>query len=327
MILLICGDLLVRGAIVLAKKLNVPALFIGLTIVAFGTSAPELVVGIQTALSHPDIIGLAVGNVVGSNIANVLLGLGLPALFFPVLAGQPMIRRNAGLMIAATVLFIYFCWDSQITLVEGGTLFGLIIAYLVYSALRAGRTNDTDFSLEEVEEVENMTGPPHSNQMILVYIAVAIVGLPIGAHITVQGGVSLATLLDVSPAIIGLTVIALGTSLPEIVTTLVAVFHRHSAVAIGNIIGSNIFNLLGIMGVTTLVAVPANGGPIILDPEFLSFDLWIMLGTAAMILPYAWTRGRIGRFSAIGFIIAYAAFIFIIFQNSGAFHGGVVGAP
>ncbi len=323
LVLLVCGDLLVRGSVVLAKKLNIPAIFIGLTIVAFGTSAPELVVGVQAALAHPDVIGLAVGNVVGSNIANVLLGLGLPALFFPVLADQPMIRRNTLLMIGASLLFIYFCWDGNITFTEGGTLFGLIIAYLAYSAIRAMRSDAHDFSREEAEEIEQMEGPPHTPLMIAIYIGIAVIGLPIGAHFTVRGGQELALLLDVSPSIIGLTVIALGTSLPEIATTLVAVFHRHSAVAIGNILGSNLFNILGIMGITAMVAVPANGAPIAIDPDFLSFDLWVMLGTALVILPYALSRGRIGRLSAIGFILAYGAFIYILFQHSGAFSGGV----
>lgn len=321
--LLVFGDLLVRGSVVLAKKFNIPAILIGLTIVAFGTSAPELFVGVQAALAHPDVIGLAVGNVVGSNIANVLLGLGLPALFIPVLADQPMIRRNTVLMVASTILFFYFCWDGSISFFEGGVLFTLILFFLGYSALRARNSDSDDFSLEEVEEVEQMSGPPHTNLGIFVYIALAVIGLPIAAHFTVRGGEEMALLLNVSPSIIGLTVIALGTSLPEIATTLVAVFHRHSAVAIGNILGSNIFNVLAIMGITAMVAVPVNGGPITIDPEFLSFDLWIMLGTALILLPYAFAQGRIGRLSGIFFVLAYAAFIFILFQISGASFGGL----
>lgn len=313
--LLISGDLLVRGSVALAKKLDIPALFIGLTIVAFGTSAPELVVGVQAALADPEVIGLAVGNVIGSNIANVLLGLGLPALFMPVLADQPMIRRNTFLMVFASFLLVYFAWDGGIDFTEGAILFGLIVLYLIYSAYRASTSKSSDFTAEEVEEVEQMEGLPASMPRMIFYIVLAIIGLPLGAHFTVQGGSALALAMDVPPSIIGLSVIALGTSLPEIATTLVAVFHRHSAVAIGNVIGSNLFNILAIMGVTAMVAVPANGEAIPIEPEFFIFDFWLFLGTALVVLPYTLAKGRIGRLSGVVFVVAYAAFIFALFNG------------
>jgi len=316
LVLLVCGDFLVRGSVALAKRLRIPALFIGLTIVAFGTSAPELVIGIQAALAEPEAIGIAVGNVVGSNIANVLLVLGVPALIFPILADQPLIRRNMVMMVGATILFMFFAWDLSITLTEGVTLFALISLYLLYTGFRASRASDSDFTSEEVEEVEQMSGLPKTGFGIGVLIAIAVIGLPWGAHFSVVGGQDLAIRMGVAPSIIGLSVIAIGTSLPELATSLVAAMHRHSAVAIGNVIGSNLFNLLAIMGFTTMVAVPANGTPIPIDPEFLSFELWVLLGTALLILPYALFRGRIGRVSGILFLLAYVAFITILF-NSG----------
>ncbi len=317
LVLLVCGDFLVRGSVALAKRLRIPALFTGLTIVAFGTSAPELVIGIQAALAGPEAIGIAVGNVVGSNVANVLLVLGVPALIFPILADQPLIRRNAVMMVGATLLFMYFAWDLAFTLTEGIVLFLLISLYLAYTGLRASRASDSDFALEEVEEVEQMSGLPKSAFGIAVLILLAIIGLPAGAHYSVLGGQDLAERMGVAPSIIGLTVIALGTSLPELATSLVAAFHRHSAVAIGNVIGSNLFNLLAIMGFTTLVAVPTNGMPIAIDQEFKTFELWVLLGTALLILPYVLSKGRIGRLSGVVFLMAYVAFIFILFQNGG----------
>lgn len=317
LVLLVCGDLLVRGAVSLAKKMRIPALFIGLTIVAFGTSAPEFVVGIQAALADPAAIGIAVGNVVGSNIANVLIVLGLPALIYPIHSDQPMIRRNTLMMVGATGLFTYFAWDLNITLTEGFTLFALIFLYLLYTGFRASRSTDDDFTIEEVEEVEQMSGLPKSPLWIGAFILFAVVGLPLGAHYCVMGAQDLAVRMGVSPSVIGLTVIALGTSLPELATSLVAAMHRHSAVAIGNVIGSNLFNILAIMGATTLVAVPVNGMPIPVDAEFRSFELWVLMGTALLVLPYALSRGRVSRVSGIFFILGYVAFIWILFQNGG----------
>jgi len=315
LVLLVCGDLLVRGSVSLAKKLRIPALFIGLTIVAFGTSAPELVVGLQAALADPSAIGIAVGNVVGSNIANVLLVLGLPALIYPIFADQPLIRRNTLMMVGATLLFFYFAWDLAITLTEGMVLFALIFIYLLYTGIRASRAVDDDFTLEEVEEVEQMSGLPKSHLMIAIFILVAVIGLPAGAHYAVLGGQDVAERMGVAPSIIGLSLIALGTSLPELATSLVAAMHRHSAVAIGNVIGSNLFNLLAVMGATAMVAVPINGAPIPIDPEFKSFELWVLLGTALLVLPYALARGKVSRLSGAFFLLAYVAFIFILFQN------------
>ncbi len=321
--LLVCGDLLVRGSVSLAKRLRIPALFIGLTIVAFGTSAPELLVGIQAALRGPDAIGLAVGNVVGSNIANVLLVLGLPALFYPIMTDQPMIRRNALMMVGATGLFVFFCLDAQITLSEGVILFGLIVVYLLYSALRAMRSREDDFTPEEVEEVEQMSGLPKRGYMIAGFILVASVGLPIGAHYCVVGGQDLAFRMGVAPSIIGLSVIALGTSLPELATAIIAAMHRHSAVAIGNVIGSNIFNLLAVMGATAMVATPLNGAPIPVEQGFLGFDLWVMLGAALLVLSFALKKGRIGKVSGIAFLLAYVVFIYILFQDGGTLPGNL----
>ena len=321
LLLLVSGDILVRGSVSLAKRLRIPALFIGLTIVAFGTSAPELVVGVQSALNGPEAIGIAVGNVVGSNIANVLLVLGVPALFYPILTDQPMIRRNALMMVTATVLFVYFCIDGQITMIEGFSLFGLIVAYLFYSALRASRASAEDFTPEEVEEVEQMTGLPKSGFMIGCFILTACIGLPVGAYFCVNGAEDLALRMGVAPSIIGVTVIALGTSLPELATSVLAAIHRHSAMAIGNVIGSNIFNILAVMGVTSMVATPLTGAAIPVEDSFLNFDLWVMLGTALVILAFAFAKGRVGRFYGIVFLLAYIAFITIVFQSGGALMG------
>ncbi len=326
LVLLVCGDLLVRGAVSLARRLRIPALFTGLTIVAFGTSAPELVIGVQAAIAGPEALGIAVGNVVGSNIANVLLVLGLPALMFPILSDQPLIRRNTFMMVGATILFMYFAWDLQFTFMEGAVLFALIGLYLLYSGVRAARATTCDFTPDEVEEVEHMSGLPRSGLMICGFILVAMIGFPVGAHFAVLGAQDLALRMGVEPSIIGLSVIALGTSLPELATAMIAVAHKHSAMAIGNVIGSNIFNILAVMGLTTLVAVPLNGVPIPVEATFKDFELWMMLGAALLVLPYALAKGRVSRLSGVFFLTAYVAFIFILFQNGDAFGHVMAGA-
>jgi len=330
-ILLWTGDLLVRGAVALAERLNIPALIIGLTIVAFGTSAPELVVGIQAGLAsgtNADAAGIALGNVVGSNIANVLLVLGVPAIIYPMCCNQPAIRRNTFMMLGATFIFIALCFDGGLSTLDGAILFFLILAYLAYSAHRVTRERkpepaaaspaksaDDDEAGEmasELEDLEDVGNLPRSNGMIALYILGALIGLPIGANLVVNHGVDLAYAVGISPTVIGLSVIALGTSLPELATTVVAALRKHSAVALGNVIGSNLFNLLAVMGITALVA-PID---IPLEDRFLSFDLWVMVAASLLLLPYVLGRFKIGRVSGVLFCIAYVAFVAFLFHNA-----------
>ncbi|MEO1015675.1 MAG: calcium/sodium antiporter [Pseudomonadota bacterium] len=296
-VLLVSGDILVRGAVALATALNVPPLLVGLTIVAFGTSAPELVVAIQAVMAGSD--GIAMGNIVGSNIANVLLVLGLPALIYPMSTHVPGLPRNAAIMLAATAAFAALAYAFQaITPMTGLALFGGIIAFVVYSGVRAAR-EDSDALLDDVAE---FAGAGVSTRTVL-FIVFGLLGLPFGAHLLVDSGSTIAQALGVRDAVIGLTIVAFGTSLPELATVAAAALHKKSDVAIGNVVGSNIFNLLAVGGAAGL----AGGAGF--DASALSFDIPVMIATSIALAVFVFTKRDIGRMSGFGMALAYAAFI------------------
>ena len=307
-LLLFTGDLLVRGAVALASELAIPPLLIGLTIVAFGTSAPELLIGIQSALSGlPEI---ALGNAVGSNIANVLLVLGIPAMIYPICCNQPAIRRNTIFMLLVSLLFIYMSFQHVLTFWMGFSLFFLVLLFLVYAWYRARAGNGAVEQLAELEEIE---GVPQENWKVAAFIILGLIGLPIGANVTVDAADAIARAWQVPDAVIGLTIVAFGTSLPELATTVMAAVRRHEGLAVGNVSGSNIFNILAVMGVTIMVA------DIPVPEHFLRFDLWVMLGSSALLLPFVLTRSKIGRVSGAGFTLAYLLYIYALGVNSGLF--------
>lgn len=306
-LLLLAGDLLVRGAVALAVRAGISPLIIGLTVVAFGTSAPELMISLEAALGG--VPGIAIGNVVGSNIANVLLVLGVPAILYPICCNQSGIRRNMLMMVGATIIFIAFAYQGAFTFTNGFVMVLLLAGFLGYSGWRAMAQNgeDTDASMEEVE------GIPASTMRMAIYILLGLVGLPLGANLLINGATGIAQNFGVSDSVIGLTVVAIGTSLPELATTVVAALRKQTDVAIGNVIGSNLFNILAIMGITAMVA------PVPVPDHFLSFDLWIMLGTAVLIVPFAFMHKSITRPMGIGFVCAYVAYIILLLaENPGA---------
>ena len=307
-LLLFTGDLLVRGAVALANELAIPPLLIGLTIVAFGTSAPELLIGIQSALSGlPEI---ALGNAVGSNIANVLLVLGIPAMIYPICCNQPAIRRNTIFMLLVSLLFIFLAFQQVLTFWMGFCLFFLVLVFLVYAWYRARAGNGAVEQLAELDEIE---GVPQENWKVAAFIILGLIGLPIGANVTVDAADAIARAWQVPDAVIGLTIVAFGTSLPELATTVMAAVRRHEGLAVGNVIGSNIFNILAVMGVTIMVA------DIPVPDHFLRFDLWVMLGSSALLLPFVLTRSKIGRVSGAGFTLAYLLYIYALGANAGLF--------
>jgi len=321
-VLIIAGDVLVRGSVGVAQRLGIPNLVIGLTIVAFGTSAPELVISLKAALEGAG--GIAIGNVIGSNIANVLLVLGMPALIAATPCGEAGATRNALFMVAVTLVFIALCFFSPIGLVAGIVLLCLLGLFLGASTIVAQRhrkeqkaiaaaaagaavadasLEDMDDGLDEVEDV------PDSIWIALVYIGLGLVGLPLGAHFTITGATTIATAWGVSEAVIGLTVIALGTSLPELATTVMAAIRQHGAVAIGNVIGSNIFNLLAIIGITAVVV------PIDVPPEVLKLDIWVMLACAVLLTVLAGLRVCLGRISGLAMTAAYVFYIATVYLH------------
>jgi len=318
-VLIIAGDVLVRGSVGIAQRLGIPNLVIGLTIVAFGTSAPELVISLKAALN--DSGGIAIGNVIGSNIANVLLVLGLPALIAATPCGETGATQNAFFMVAVTLVFIALCFFTPIGLWAGLVLLVLLGVFLAASTIAAQRhrkqlkaieaasagaavaegTLEDDNALEDVEDV------PDSVWIAVAYVLLGLAGLPMGAHFTITGASSIASAWGVSEAVIGLTVIALGTSLPELATTVMAAIRQHGAVAIGNVIGSNIFNLLAIIGITAVVV------PIDVPPEVLNLDIWVMLACALLLTVLAGFKVCLKKIAGLTMTAAYALYIATVY--------------
>lgn len=301
-LLLLAGDALVRGAVNLALRVGIPALIVSLTIVAFGTSAPELLISVQAILDG--VPSIAVGNVVGSNTANILLVLGIPALLAVMHTSEHDTRSNYVQMLAASVLFIGLCMFGTLNWISGLILLAGLAAMLLHAmkAIHSHRNADAGEDTEEVEGAD----PNMSWVKIAFFLVVGLVGLPIGANLLIDGATNIARSFQISEAVIGLTLVAVGTSLPELATTVMAALRRQSDVALGNVIGSNLFNLLGIMGVASLI------GDIPIDPEFLRFDLWVMLGTSLLLVPFVFFKKDIGRKTGIGLSFIYAVYVVML---------------
>jgi cation:H+ antiporter len=283
-------------------------LVVGLTIVGFGTSAPELFVSLGSVLrGHPEV---AIGNVVGSNIANVFLVLGIPALIYPTICDRRALRIDCLLVVTASAAFLWLCHRGPLGFLEGAVLFAAILPILWRSARSGGEEELEGASTEH--ELERVLGLPRRRRMIGLFLILGMVGLPLGAHILVDGAVQIAAAFQVSSAMVGLTVIAIGTSLPELATTLVAALHRTSDVALGNVVGSNLFNLLAIMGIAAMAA--PNG--ISIPPSFLSFDLLVMVASALVLAYFTLLRGSIGRLSGAGLLTAYVVYLALVVQKA-----------
>lgn len=302
-LLVFAGDYLVRGAAGLAENLGIPPLVIGLTIVAFGTSAPELMVSLQSALSGvPDI---AVGNVVGSNIANILLVMGLPALIAVIHANQRGLARNVAVMLVFTVAFMWMVSDGVLLRFEAAGLFAGLLLFLLAQVVRARSGEDPDDSPEDYhDELGEM---PHSPLRIGLNLAGGIIGLPLAAHLTVSGASGLAETFGVSQAAIGLTIVAVGTSLPELATTMAAAWRKNADVALGNIIGSNVFNIAAIMGLTGMIV------PIPVSAVMIDRDMWIMLATSVLLAVICFARVTTGKALGGAMFAAYLAYIVSVF--------------
>ena len=298
--LLAGGDLLVRGAVALARRARVSPMIVALTVVAFGTSLPELVVVVRAALGgYP---GLVLGNVVGSNIANVLLVGGAAAAVYPLACVGGPARRDSVIMIGASIGFILLCTSREISQVAGaGLLGGLVIMTIVAArdAARESRKADKKTPLKWV------LGLPDQLGTIALFIVVGAVGLPLGASLVVESSVEIAGQLGVSDEVVGLTILAVSTSLPEMATTVMAAMRKRTEVAIGAIIGSNIFNILAIMGVGALVSPT----PIPVSEGFFSLDFPVMLGSSIILATFVWRGRSIGRVAGVVFLATYLAYI------------------
>lgn len=296
----LAGDALVRGASAAAQRLRVPPLIIGLTIVALGTSAPEMVVSIEAALQGAP--GLAVGNAIGSNITNVLLVLGLPAILSPVLLTEPGIRRSTLFMLTTSIILTLLIQDRELSRLEGFGFIALLALYIGSNliAARAGR-----MPLEPNIPMMDSAVARAGWLRILMLIAFGVVGLAVGGKLTTDGALGVATLLGLDDTAVGLTIVALGTSLPELAASVAATRRHEASVAIGNIVGSNIFNILAILGVTASVV------PLSIAPGVLSRDIWIMLGASALILPLVFWQRRVGRLEGLALVVLYIIFVVV----------------
>ena len=291
------GNWLVKGASRLAESLGISPLIVGLTVVAIGTSAPELLVSLRAALSGSSDI--AVGNIVGSNIANIGLILGLSGLIFPISVHVNLLKREIPIMIGVALLAVILFQDALVGRIDGLILligFAIFMIFVVISA-RGEQENTYDISEEAVESKPEQIQRGREALRLIVGIIV----LMLGAQLTVDNATELARSLGVSELVIGITLVAVGTSLPELVTSVTAAIRKESDIAIGNVVGSNIFNILGILGLTALIQ------PIAIAEQIVKVDSLVMLGFSLLLLPFVLDR-KLGRIEAVIFILAYIGF-------------------
>lgn len=306
-ILLASGDALVKGAVNLALRLGIPALIVSLTIVAFGTSAPELLISVNAVLT--DAPGIALGNVVGSNTANILLVLGVPALLKGLATGKCDTRHSYVTMIGTSLIFIAICYLGPITWVHGLVLLAILALVLAdqFRKAQAHRQAEAARLADGVaaEELEGLD-PEMPWWRVIMFLVVGLVGLPIGADVLVDASVSIATRFGISETVIGLTLVALGTSMPELATTVMAAIRDKADVALGNVIGSNLFNLAAIIGVASLF------GQIPVGAEFLRLDLWVMLAASLVLAPFVFLRWHLSRAAGAALTGLYLFYIGVL---------------
>lgn len=287
------GEALVRGASAIARAFHLSPLLIGLTIVGFGTSAPELIVSVQAALAGQS--GIAIGNVIGSNISNVLLILGVSALIAPLIIPGRKLWRELAFMLGATAVVWLMLSDGQITRIDGLILIAGLAAFLV-----------TAFITGSGQPPEQGSQTASANWKPWVMTGAGLVLLIIGARLLVDSATTIARDFGISEAVIGLTIVAVGTSLPEMATSVIAAFRKHTEISVGNIVGSNIFNLFGILGITALIA------PIPAEARFAAIDMWWVAGSSLGLAVVAFLLGGLPRIAGAALLAAYGAYILLI---------------
>jgi len=294
------AEFLVRGAVQVSVKLGLSMLLIGMTVVAFGTSAPEFVVSLSAALDGSEAIAL--GNVVGSNIANILLILGATALMAPVVVDTRAVIRDGLMLTGASVLFTWLCLAGTVSEIAGGVMVLVLFGYFLRSYLRERSDGQASAHLHE-REAEEFQDVKMSMGLAWLSVIGGLIALSFGADQLVAGASQIARNFGVSEEVIGLTLIAFGTSLPELAASAVAARRGHTDVAIGNVIGSNLFNTLGVVGGVALFV------PLPVPAQLVQFDLWIMMGATLVILAYLATGARLGRREGLMFLGAYGLYI------------------
>jgi len=301
------GESLVRGAVSVARRLRISPLVIGVTVVGLGTSAPELVVSVDAALNG--LPGIAIGNVIGSNMANMMLILGAAAAIQAMRVNRDALRRDATAVVAATAIFALVALGGNAGLVHGLFLVAALAAFIAFTLWSDRRTGDAAAEIHR-HGIQNTGAPPGAGWFKpIASIGLGIALLVAGADVLVQGALALARTAGISEEVIGLTLVALGTSLPELATSIVAAIRRHPDVCIGNVLGSNIFNLLGVTGAAAIVT------PLVFEPKILSFDLWALVVVTALLIALMLTGRRISRTEGVVLLVLYALYITIQFTG------------
>ena len=301
------GEGLIKGAVSLARNFGLSKLLVSAVVVGFGTSMPEMTVSVGAALKGASDI--AIGNVVGSNIANILLIVGVAAILCPIFIAGTAVKRDTFVMLGASLALCSLAITGMIGFVAGFLMFTALIGYIVWSY-----TQDKKSGVETAAHIEeDIEGEPQLSPGKASVFAIAGLGLlVVGAYILVEGAVAIARDFGLSEAVIGLTIVAVGTSLPELATAVVAAYRRHSDVIIGNILGSNIFNILAILGVAAMIS------PISIGEQIAGTDVWVMLGVAIALSIYLLRGLIIGRFSGIAMLLAYCAYTAWLYLGTGA---------
>ena len=300
------GNALVTGAVGLAARLSVSPLIIGATIVAYGTTSPELVVSLDAALGG--FPGIAIGNVVGSNIANFLLILGTAAVIHPVAARTEGVRRTGLFLIGATILLIGVSVTGRIGPLSGAVLLIALVAFTWWSFRREPENADEGQRLaDEAMEIERKA--PRSVPIAVITVAAGVAAVVLGAHLLVTGAVHVARAVGVSESVIGLSIVAVGTSLPELATAVAAALRKHPEVALGNVLGANIYNLLAIMGVVALAAdVPV-------PDRMLEIDFWFLLGLTVAFVGWLIAVGSLSRLVGVACVTIYGIYVITLFAG------------
>lgn len=301
-VLIIGGDFLVRGASSIALRAHISPLVVGLTIVAFGTSAPELLISVNAALTgSPD---LAMGNIIGSNICNLALVLGVTVLIGPVKVNVDSIKIDWPVTMISALLLFWWAKDGELGTKEGVFFLLFLVSYTFYIIRKSRKENKAIIAMQE--ELEVPDGPSSSMSKDLLFLLIGALGLYFGSYWFVGGAKHLALFLGVSQRVIGITVLALGTSLPELVTAIVASFKRETDLALGNLMGSNIFNILSILGITSLIK------PIVINQTILSVDMYWMLGITLIILPMMLIQRKLGKVEGIILLCIYVYYTYTV---------------
>ena len=307
-LLFLGGESLIRGAVGLARKLDVSPLFTGLVVVGFGTSAPEFVVCLEAALRGQ--YDITIGNIVGSNIANLMLILGVAALIQPILSRASILRRDGLAMLLASAMLVGLAFFGEVSRLLGLGLLAMLVGFITICWIsERAQTNGNGSEIEE--EIEEVGTLPTRTWVAVSAVLAGIVALVFGSNMLIEGATGIAVAFGISEAVIGVTLVALGTSLPELAAVIVAAIRNHADVALGNVLGSNVFNVFGMLGLTAVIE------PLSINRAFLDLDMWVMLGVSALLLVFLTTGNRLNRGESLLLLAGYVAYVVFLLDPAG----------